>query len=138
MPDPGQARGRPGLPPGLIAVHPLKLVCLLAWLALFACQLALLWPGLEVRYFWVLLLAPPLLLPLGGLLVDRLYTYKWIGFMSLAYFCIGISELFANPPLRPYALGTLVASTALFLGSIYYARYLRLRGHRRASRRISP
>jgi len=73
------------------------------------------------------LLVLPLLIPLRGLLGDRRYTYKWIGFVTLLYFCIGISELFSNPELRLYGFATTIASTSLFLASIYYARYLGLR-----------
>ena len=67
------------------------------------------------------------MIPLSGLLRDKRYTYKWVGFLMLLYFCIGISELFSNPELRLYGLVTTFASTLLFLSSIYYARYLGLR-----------
>ena len=107
-------------------MHLLKIASLLSWLGLLACQLYLLWPANEVHYYWVILAALPLLIPIKGLLSDQRYTYRWIGFMTLAYFCIGISELVANPQLRVYGLGTTVSSTLLFLASIYYARYLGL------------
>ncbi len=77
--------------------------------------------------YWMILLALPLLLPFKGLIGDRRYTYKWIGFLTMAYFCIGISELVSNPELRIYGFATSVASILLFLASIYYARYLGLR-----------
>ena len=104
-------------------MHPLKLTCLLSWLALVALQLALPWLA---GSYWLLLLVLPLLIPLRGLLGDRRYTYKWIGFLTMLYFCIGIAELVTNPELRLYGLGTTAASTLMFLASIYYARYLRL------------
>jgi uncharacterized membrane protein len=109
-------------------LHALKIIALLAWLLLIALQAALPWLRPAPANYWSLLLALPLLLPLRGLLVGRRYTYKWVGFLTLLYFCIGISELVSNPQLRLYGLGTTVASTLLFLSSIYYARYLRLRG----------
>ena len=105
-------------------MHPLKLVCLLSWLVLTAFQAALPWLGQASYSPWLVLLALPLAFPLPGLLRDRRYTYKWVGFLTLLYFCIGISELFSNPDLRGYGLATTIASTLLFLSSIYYARYL--------------
>jgi len=105
-------------------MHGLKITCLLSWLILLGLQLSL---PLFTDNYWLLLLALPLLIPLRGLLGDRRYTYKWIGFLTLLYFCIGISELFSNPQLRLYGSATTIASTLLFLASIYYARYLGLR-----------
>ena len=61
------------------------------------------------------------------MLSDQRYTYKWVGFLTLIYFCIGISELVSNADLRLYGFGTTIASTLLFLTSIYYARFLGLR-----------
>ena len=78
----------------------LKLIALLAWSGLLLCQLSLLMPALSISYYWSLPLIAGLLLPLRGLVTDRLYTYRWTGFMALVYFCIGISELAANPALR--------------------------------------
>lgn len=110
-------------------MHPLKTICLLSWACLCLLQLSLLLPGLGIDIYWVLLLGLPLLAPLRGLYRDQLYTYRWVGYLMLIYFCVGISELVSNPALRLYALGTTVASIALFLASIYYARYLSLRAH---------
>ena len=107
-------------------MHPLKIISLFSWAVLLAFQTSLLWPGSNVNYFWGALLVIALLLPLKGLLVERLYTYRWIGFMTLVYLCIGISELFSNPHLRVYGFGTTISSMLLFLASIYYARRLAL------------
>lgn len=104
-------------------MHVLKIICLTSWLTLVGLQFSL--PLLTANY-WLLLLLLPLLIPFRGLLGDRRYTYKWIGFVTLLYFCIGISELFSNPELRLYGFATTIASTSLFLASIYYARYLGL------------
>ena len=105
-------------------MHRLKIICLLCWLTLVGLQLALPW---FTANYWLLLLVLPLLIPFKGLLGDKRYTYKWIGFLTLLYFCIGISELFSNPELRLYGFTTTIASTLLFLASIYYARYLGLK-----------
>ena len=102
----------------------LKLISLSAWLLLSGFQLALPWLAAPPLNYWTLLLVLPLLIPLYGLLVDRRYTWKWVGFLTLPYFCIGISELVSNPQLRVYGFGTTIASMLLFLGSIYYARQL--------------
>jgi uncharacterized membrane protein len=105
-------------------VHPLKSTCLLAWLALFGFQLSLLLPGLQVSYYWSLPLVVALLMPVRGMLSGKLYTYRWTGFLTLVYFCIGISELVANPALLVYGFGTTISSILLFLSTIYYARQL--------------
>lgn len=108
-------------------MHTLKLISLLSWLILAAFQAALPWLMPAPGQYWTLLLLLPLLIPLRGLLTDQRYTYRWIGFLTLVYFCIGISELVSNPQLRIYGFGTTVTSILLFLTSIYYARYLGLR-----------
>ena len=108
-------------------MHPLKVISLLSWLALFGFQLGLFWSGYEFSLYLALALSLPLLIPLRGLLRAQRYTYKWIGFMMLVYFCIGISELVSNPQLRVYGFGTSISSMLLFLASIYYARWLGLR-----------
>ena len=107
--------------------HPLKLVCVFCLVALLLTQLSLLLkPGYLNNWYWIVLLSLPLLLPLKGFIANRLYTYKWAGFLTLCYFCIGISELFSNPELRVYAYLTTILSTILFLSVIYYTRWLRL------------
>lgn len=107
-------------------MHPVKSVSLASWLGLLGFQLSLLLPAFEVSYYWCLPLIVALLIPLPGLIADRLYTYRWIGFLTLLYFCVGISELVANPDLRIYGFGTTIASILLFLSTIYYARRLAL------------
>lgn len=106
--------------------HPLKSSCLISLSGLLFSQLSLLLtPEKALAPYWVMLLSLPLLLPYKGLISDRLYTYKWIGFLCLVYFSIGISELVSSPELRLYGLLTTFFSTVLFLSSIYYSRYLR-------------
>ena len=107
-------------------MHPLKSICLASWAVLLLAQISLVWSSQSTNY-WLFLLGLPLLLPIGGMLRERRYTYKWVGFLTLIYFCIGISELVINPELRLYGLVTTLASVTMFLASIYYARYLGLR-----------
>lgn len=111
-------------------MQPLKSTCLLAWLALLGFQVSLLLPAMQVSYYWSLPLIAALLIPVRGLLTGKLYTYRWIGFMTLVYFCIGVSELVANPALRVYGFGTTISSMLLFLSAIYYARQLASRARR--------
>ena len=103
-------------------MHPLKAASLLFWFGLLAFQASLLWPGSGVSYYWSVPLLTVLLLPLRGLISGKTYTYRWVGFLALPYFCIGISELVANPELRIYAIGTTLCSTLLFFAAIYFAR----------------
>jgi len=105
--------------------HPLKLICIVSIIGLLLCQLGLfLWQNDAITPYWNLLLSLPLLFPIKGMIGNRRYTYKWIGFLTLFYFCLGISELVANPELKTYAFLTTLFSVALFISSIYYARYL--------------
>ena len=107
--------------------HPLKIVCLASLTGLLITQLSLLiFPIENLPWYWILLISLPLILPLSGFIKDRLYTYKWAGFLTLFYFCLGISELVSNPDLKIYAFLTTLLSTTLFIGDIYYTRYLRL------------
>lgn len=103
---------------------PLKAISLLAWAGLLLAQLSLFWMLSFDDVYWSLLATLPLILPLKGLFADRVYTYRWIGFLALVYFCLGISELVSNAELRSYAFATTICSTLLFLSSIYHARYL--------------
>lgn len=107
-------------------IHPLKLTSLVSICGLILSQLGLLiW--LDNSAYKVVIsfvLTTPLLLPVKGLVIDRRYTYKWIGFLTLIYICIGISESFSNPALRIYSVLTIVFSSTLFISSVYYSRYL--------------
>ncbi len=110
-----------------MSTHPLRLLSLISIVGLIGSQLGLvLW--LETDYRWLIsaVLSVPLLLPLRGLYANRPYTYKWTGFLTLLYFCIGVSESFASPQHRLYGILTLLFSCLLFFSSIYYSRYLRL------------
>jgi uncharacterized membrane protein len=112
-------------------MHPLKITCILSWVGLLAFQLSLLLPAAAVSYYWAGILVLALLLPARGLFSTQRYTYKWIGFMTLFYFCVGVSELVSNPALRAYGFGTTIFSTMLFLSSIYFARYLGTQARKR-------
>jgi uncharacterized membrane protein len=105
--------------------HPLKIISLTALIGQILNQLSLLfWIEGNIRYVLAPLFTLPLLIPLFGLLKDRLYTYRWTGFLTMLYFIIGVSEAFSNSDLRIYGVLTLCLTLALFLSSMYYSRYL--------------
>ncbi len=107
-------------------MHPLKLVSLISLCGLVLTQAGLIgWLHDDNRFLLAGLLSIPLLLPIAGLLKDRLYTFKWVGFLCLAYFMIGVSESFSNPDLRVYSILNILLSLGLFFSSIYYSRFLR-------------
>lgn len=109
-----------------MSVHPLKLTSLIAITGLILSQLGLvMWLVNDYRALIACALTLPLLVPLKGLWNDRRYTYKWVGFLTLLYIAIGISESFSNPLLRLYSILTIVFSSLLFISSVYYSRYLR-------------
>ncbi|MDJ0832657.1 MAG: DUF2069 domain-containing protein [Gammaproteobacteria bacterium] len=107
--------------------HPLRSMSLIFLLGLMGSQLGLVfWLETEYRLLIAGLLFVPLLLPIRGIIANRHYTFKWTGFLTLLYFCIGVSEAFVNPEHRLYSSLTLLFSCLLFFTSIYYSRYLRL------------
>lgn len=106
--------------------HPLKLISLGSLGGLILCQLGLMfWLHTDYRFIISSLLTIPLLIPLKGLWQDKRYTFKWVGFLTLLYFSVGISESFSNPALQFYGLVSIICSCLLFISSIYYSRYLR-------------
>lgn len=107
-------------------MHPLKLVSLSSLLGLILCQIALgILLSTDYRFLIAGVLTVPLLLPLSGMLNNRRYTFKWAGFLSMLYFCAGVSESFANDNLRVYGSLTLVLSIVFFFSTIYYSRFLK-------------
>jgi uncharacterized membrane protein len=105
--------------------HPLKIISITALIGQILNQLSLLlWIEGNIRYVLAPLFTLPLLIPIFGLLKDKLYTYRWTGFLTMLYFIIGVSETFSNPDLRVYGVMTLCFTLILFLSSMYYSRYL--------------
>ncbi|MDX2506321.1 MAG: DUF2069 domain-containing protein [Gammaproteobacteria bacterium] len=70
----------------------------------------------------LLLIVGPLLIPMRDLLNSKTYTYQWTSFLSLAYFAHGISEISAYPDSWYAGLLETLASIALYLGCVMYAR----------------
>lgn len=69
-----------------------------------------------------LALVVPLLVPLKGLWARSAYTYRWASLLVIAYIAYGLVEVIANPSLRPWAIGILVAAFLLFVSLVTYLR----------------
>ena len=67
----------------------------------------------------------PLALPLRGLLNRDRRTYAWATLCLTPHFVYALTELVANPPLRPYASAILLLSLALMVGLVAYLRLTR-------------
>ena len=70
----------------------------------------------------LIVIAGPLLLPMRGLLNNDLYTYQWAHFLTLAYFAHGVSEVSAYPEIWYAGVLEALASFAMYLGCVMYAR----------------
>ena len=67
--------------------------------------------------------ALPLVLPLGGILQGRRYTYQWSSMLILAYFAEGVTRGWADPGLaRQLAIVEVVLSVGYFAAAVSYAR----------------
>jgi uncharacterized membrane protein len=67
--------------------------------------------------------ALPLVLPLGGILQGRRYTYQWSSMLILAYFAEGVTRVWADPGLaRQLAVAEVLLSLGYFAAAVSYAR----------------
>ena len=67
--------------------------------------------------------ALPLVLPLGGVLQGRRYTYQWSSMLILAYFAEGVTRVWADSGLaRQLAIVEVLLSLAYFAAAVSYAR----------------
>ena len=65
----------------------------------------------------------PLVLPLGGVLQGRRYTYQWSSMLILAYFAEGVTRVWADSGLaRQLAIIEVLLSLAYFAAAVSYAR----------------
>jgi uncharacterized membrane protein len=71
----------------------------------------------------LLVTAVPLLLPLRGLLRERIRAHVWASLLMPLYFMHGLVEALVNPPQRIPALLEVVLSLAAFLSTSLYARW---------------
>ena len=67
--------------------------------------------------------ALPLVLPLGGILQGRRYTYQWSSMLILAYFAEGVTRVWADSGLaRQLAVAEVLLSLGYFAAAVSYAR----------------
>ena len=62
----------------------------------------------------------PLLIPLRGLLHGKLYTHRWVTFLALFYFTLGVDVAYTNAAERLYGLLEIFFSLCLFFGAVFY------------------
>lgn len=67
--------------------------------------------------------ALPLLVPLFGLLRERLYSYRWTSLLVLAYFTEGAVRAWSDTGMsRALAMGEATLSVAYFAACLLYVR----------------
>ncbi|WP_213955675.1 DUF2069 domain-containing protein [Variovorax sp. dw_954] len=77
---------------------------------------------------WLALKVLPLIVPLAGLLKNRMYTYRWVSLMVWLYFTEGVVRAWSDvlPLSRALALLEVVLCLVLFVACAFHVR-LRLR-----------
>ncbi|MDL9998711.1 DUF2069 domain-containing protein [Variovorax sp. J22P240] len=77
---------------------------------------------------WLALKVLPLVVPLAGLLKNRMYTYRWVSLMIWLYFTEGVVRAWSdkNHVSQVLALVQVVLCLALFIACAWHVR-LRLR-----------
>ena len=70
--------------------------------------------------------ALPLVLPLGGILAGRRYTYQWSSMLILAYFAEGATRAWADAGMaRSLAVLEMALSVVFFAAVVSFARLSR-------------
>ena len=84
---------------------------------------------------WLALKALPLVIPLGGLMKNRMYTYRWVSLLVWLYFTEGVVRAWSDtvPLSRALAGLEVLLCLLLFVACALHVR-LRLRHARDASR----
>ena len=77
------------------------------------------------RALHVVFLLVSLALPLRGLLRRNRRTYAWATLCLTPHFVYALTELVANPVLRPHAAAMLLLSLALMVALVAYLRLTR-------------
>ena len=82
---------------------------------------------------WLALKVLPLVVPLAGLMKNRMYTYRWVSLLVWLYFTEGVVRAWSDIDRtgRVLALGEVVLCLALFAACAWHVR-LRLRHAARA------
>ena len=98
------------------------LVALIALALAWELWLAPLRPGGSL----LALKALPLVLPLGGVLQGRRYTYQWSSMLILAYLAEGLTRAWADGGLaRQLAIVEVMLSVGYFVAAVSYVRLSR-------------
>lgn len=73
---------------------------------------------------WLALKVLPLLIPLAGLLRNRMYTYRWVSLFVWLYFTEGVVRATSDPgPSAWYALIEVLLCLVLFTASALHVRW---------------
>jgi len=100
----------------------LACICLIALIALCLLWEAVLAP-IKPGGSLLMLKALPLLAPLFGLLRGKVYTFRWVSFLCLAYFCEGVVRAWSEHGMvRPLALLEIALSSVLIAAALVYVR----------------
>lgn len=84
------------------------------------------WAPLHPGGSWLALKAAPLMLPLGGLLAGRRYTYQWASMFILLYFMEGMVRVTSDAGLsRWLAGGEALLAGVFFAAVVAFARLTR-------------
>lgn len=94
-----------------------------------------LWLTIALWYGWLspsplfgrglaVVLLIPLAFPLYGLVRGRAYTHAWASMMALFYMALAMTEVMSNPAAHAFSYTALAASSAFFLGCVFYVRFL--------------
>ena len=100
----------------------LVLMLLLAGSVVLAVMKTVAWPRSLLASALLLL---PLALPLPGIVRSHRRTFAWATLCITPYFIYGLTELVANPAVRPIALGMLLSSLGVVAALIAYLRLTR-------------
>lgn len=122
MNSPSSAPASPSLPPAVRWTRALAVGSLLGLIVLglaWELWLAPLRPGGS----WLALKVLPLLLPLAGLLKNRMYTYRWVSLMVWLYFTEGVVRAWGDPGLSAVLAGIeVLLCVTLFVACALHVR----------------
>lgn len=63
----------------------------------------------------------PLLLPLKGIIQDKIYTYAWANFIVMIYFLHSLTLLYTSCDI--FVVLELIFTTSMFVGCTYYSKH---------------
>ena len=139
MPPPMTASPNPAPTTPSSAVRAARAVAVLSLLALIALGLAWeLWLApLRPGGSWLALKVLPLLIPLPGLLKNRMYTYRWVALFVWLYFVEGVVRASGDRGLSSrLALVQVVLVLVLFTACTAYVRLRQNRAKRAAQQAV--